>query len=90
MASLNSMRFKPLNEEGTRFRVWRVSFFTGTESYMDLEVTEAQLVEFANGGGYLQKLFCNLTPDEREFLKTGATPEDWNNIFGAPNAKPSN
>ena len=33
-------------------------------------------------GALIQDAFPWLMPDEREFIKTGITPEEWNNIFG--------
>jgi len=34
-------------------------------------------------GGYcIQDAFPNLSADEREFIKTGITPDEWESIFG--------
>jgi hypothetical protein len=35
-----------------------------------------------NDGALLQDAFHFLDADEREFYKTGITPEQWNRIFG--------
>ncbi len=32
-------------------------------------------------GHYIQVAFSFLTPDEREFLLTGITPEEWSELF---------
>jgi hypothetical protein len=33
-------------------------------------------------GAFIQDAFPTLNPDEREFIKTGITPEEWNDVFG--------
>ena len=33
------------------------------------------------GNGLIQNIFPDLTPDEREFIKTGVTPDEWDNMF---------
>jgi hypothetical protein len=49
---------------------------------MDLDVTDEQLAEVMSPRGRLiQNILPNLTPSEREFVKTGYTPEDWNRTF---------
>lgn len=57
---------------------------TGNINTMDLDVTQAQLDEMALPGPerrYVQDIFPNLSNDEREFIKTGYTPEDWAAMF---------
>ena len=48
---------------------------------MDLDVTQEQLDRYAEGRELLQNVFPNLRPDEREFIKSGITPEEWNDMF---------
>ena len=59
--------------------VERVSPISGT-NVMDLPITQAQLDAYANGA-MIQDAFPNLTPDQREFIKTGYTAEEWEQIF---------
>jgi hypothetical protein len=49
---------------------------------MDLDVTYAQLELYYEFGVLLQDAFPNLTTEEREFIKTGITPEEWDEYFG--------
>jgi hypothetical protein len=49
---------------------------------MDLPVTVKQLDEW-RGGKLIQKAMPDLTPDQREFLMTGATPQEWKKMFGS-------
>ena len=58
------------------------STLTGKVHTMDLDVTETQLSIYFSGGGLLQNVFPQLTPPEREFIKTGITPTEWEEVFG--------
>jgi len=33
-------------------------------------------------GVFIQDAFPNLAPEYREFIKTGITPDEWNEMFG--------
>lgn len=46
----------------------------------DLPITQEQLDNYENGA-LLQNTFPNLKPGDREFIKTGITDEEWNNMF---------
>ena len=48
---------------------------------MDIPVTLAQ-IETWKGGELIQRAMPNLSPDEREFLMTGITADEWENTFG--------
>ena len=54
---------------------------SGNKNTMTLQVTEAQLAEW-QGGELIQRAMPHLTADEREFLMTGITAEEWENHFG--------
>ena len=58
------------------------SNLTGEINSMDLDVTLEQIARYEYGGSLVQNIFPNLSPEEREFLKSGITPEEWENIFG--------
>jgi hypothetical protein len=55
---------------------------SGIERSLDLPVTEAQLERYYEEGLLLQNAFPNLTPGQREFIKTGITQAEWVEIFG--------
>jgi len=44
---------------------------------MELDATQAQLDELR----LIQQIFPNLTAAQREFVKTGYTQEDWDQMF---------
>jgi len=57
------------------------SRFTGKVNVMDLAVTDEQIRDWQNGT-LIQRAMPNLTAAEREFLMTGSTPEEWEEMFG--------
>ena len=62
-------------------KITRTSMFSGIERTLDLPITEAQLSDWTNGT-LIQKAMPELTADEREFIMTGVTAEEWSNEFG--------
>ena len=69
------------NELGVR--VTRRSLFSKKLNSMVLPVTQARIERWAAGGGeVVQNAFPELNADQREFLMSGATPEEWKEIFG--------
>ena len=62
--------------------ILRKSQYSGKLYVKDLPVTEDQLRQFEAGQGYIQDIFSNLSADDREFIKTGITAEEWEEVFG--------
>jgi hypothetical protein len=60
------------------------SRFSGKTHTLDLPVTPEQVAAF-NAGALVQDAFPHLTAEQREFFVTGATPEEWEQVF--PSAK---
>lgn len=63
-------------------KVTKVSLMSGATNTMELDITEEQFRNYENGNGLIQDVFPNLTSSEREFLMTGVTDEEWNQMFG--------
>mgnify|MGYP001451363587 CR=1 FL=1 len=59
--------------------ITRVSRWSGIERTMDLPVTPVQMFQWENGVR-IQDAMPHLTPDQREFIMTGVTPEEWNEM----------
>lgn len=55
------------------------SILTGVTRTVDLPVTKAELERWSNGE-LIQYVFPHLSDDDREFLMTGITPEEWDSI----------
>lgn len=60
-------------------QITRTSMLTGKTNTLDLPVTVEQLAEY-EAGAFLQDVFRHLPPPEREFIKSGITPEEWQAI----------
>jgi len=61
--------------------IHRVSFLTGVEHDREIDVTHEQLRAW-NSGMLIQNAMPHLSAEDREFLLTGITPEEWNKKFG--------
>ena len=61
-------------------QITRTSSFTGVTRTLDLDVTQAQLDAY-DIGALIQHAFTNISAAEREFIKTGMTTEEWDNMF---------
>lgn len=58
----------------------KTSMISGVTRTMDLDVTEEQINAWQNGM-LIQRAFPLLSVDEREFLMTGITPDEWDATF---------
>ena len=58
------------------------SMLTGKVNYMDIPVSTERLNAYFNGDDLVQNAFPDLNEDQREFLVTGSTPDEWNAMFG--------
>ncbi len=59
----------------------RTSPSSGKKNTIDLDVTIDQITDWEKGA-MIQDAMPNLTVDEREFIKTGITSEDWSELMG--------
>lgn len=57
------------------------SQFSGKLNSMDINVTKRQLDDWITGDKCIQQALPHLNEDEREFLMTGATPDEWDAAF---------
>ena len=62
--------------------ITRTSWVSGEVNTLDLPITQEQLDLYA-AGALLQDAFKNLNADEREFIKSGITAEEWEELFGS-------
>lgn len=62
-------------------RIKRVSQVSGIERELEIDVTPEQMAAWEQGA-FIQDAMPHLTPDEREFIMTGVTAEEWNEMFG--------
>jgi hypothetical protein len=65
-------------------KITRISQLSGATNTLDLNVTQEQMERFEMRritGEYVQTIFPELPKEEREFILTGITPQEWNEIF---------
>ena len=65
-------------------KLTRTSPFTGITRTLDIACTQAQ-IDLWKCGVLLRNAFPNLSPDDREFIKSGITGEEWDIAFGHGN-----
>ena len=61
-------------------RIVRTSALTGKTNIREINVTEAQ-IEAWEGGELIQDAMPHLPADDREFIMTGITSEEFESIF---------
>jgi hypothetical protein len=64
--------------------ITRTSQISKTNSTMELDITYEQLDRVNNryeSKELIQNIVPNLSMEEREFLITGITPKEWNELF---------
>jgi hypothetical protein len=62
-------------------QITRTSPLTGNVNTREIDVTEKQLAAW-KGGMLIQDAMPNVSSEDREFLMSGFTPEDWAHMFG--------
>jgi len=62
-------------------KITRASMLTGVRRTKELPVTEQQMMAYYDGG-LLQVVFPELSPGDREFIKSGITDEEWDTLKG--------
>lgn len=59
-------------------KITRKSILSGTIRTLDIDVTDEQMVAWRSGE-LIQKAMPHLSDDDREFIMTGITPDEWAN-----------
>jgi len=62
-------------------RVYKQSCITGNHNSMVLPTRQGELEHWEESMALVQDVFPHFTPDQREFLISGCTPEEWNKLF---------
>lgn len=62
--------------------VTKQSAFTGKTHSLDIPVSLDQILAW-QAGALIQNVMPDLSADHREFLMTGVTPEEWEEMFGS-------
>ena len=56
------------------------SMLTGNITTREIPVTDEQLAQWSQGA-LIQDVMPDVSADDREFIKTGITPEEWGTAF---------
>ena len=59
----------------------KMSQFSGVRHIRQIDVTAEQMEDWKNGNA-IQNAMPNISADDREFIMTGITPEEWSDTFG--------
>lgn len=60
--------------------VTKISSLSGRENTRDVPCTEAQIRAW-QGGGLIQDVMPQVSDEDREFLISGVTPEEWDSLM---------
>ena len=80
MSKIPMMHVEILEED--LLRITKKSIFTGKDNTMELPISLERLARWQHGEGLIQNVFPDLDTTQREFLMTGATQEEWDDMFG--------
>lgn len=61
--------------------ITRTSIVSGKTRTLDLPITQEQMDLWEGGRLLIQNAFPNLTPDQREFILTGITQDEWDELW---------
>ena len=64
--------------------ITRISLLTGAEHTREVPLTDHQAEDLELKRGLIQEICPDLSPEDREFLMTGITQDEWENVFGGP------
>lgn len=65
--------------------VERVSKLTGVKHFREIKkVTQAEINDWQQSGVHIQNYFPDLSANDRKFILTGITPEEWDLYMGEP------
>ena len=60
--------------------ITRTSIFSGKTRTKEINVNQSQIDKWV-AGMLIQDAMPNVSVDEREFIMTGSTPEEWDSTF---------
>lgn len=63
-------------------RFMRKSPISGKIHEMEIDCTPEQFADWNLNGKLIQNAMPNVPAEQREFLMTGITPQEWNEMFG--------
>lgn len=68
--------------------LFKTSALSGKINSMVLPITYDRLLQWERSRELIQNAFPDLTNDQREFILTGSTPEEWDRAFPEEDEQP--
>ncbi|WP_143056576.1 hypothetical protein [Chitinophaga sp. YR573] len=62
--------------------ITRISLLTLKKNTLEINISSEELLRIENGE-FVQRVVPHLSPEIREFLISGITPEEWKDHFGS-------
>jgi hypothetical protein len=66
----------------TSTKVTATSTLSGNLNTLELPVSQERIVVWLQGGTLIQDAFPELNAQQREFMLTGTTQDEWDDVFG--------
>jgi hypothetical protein len=66
----------------TSTKVTATSTLSGNLNTLELHVSQERIVVWLQGGTLIQDAFPELNAQQREFMLTGTTQDEWDDVFG--------
>lgn len=76
---MNGIKIKSTKND-IDMKITRKSSISGITNTIEIDVTPEQM-ELWENGLWIQNAMPNVSAPEREFIKTGITPEEWDEMF---------
>ena len=80
MQKENDMRIEHIAEN--KVFVHKKSMLSGKVNSMVLPTTQGKIEYWLQSGELIQNVMPDLDAEQREFIKTGISPEEWDNMCG--------
>jgi len=64
-------------------KLTKTSLLSGRTATRDVDLTEEELEAYYASDGLIQHMYPRLSPEDREFVMTGITPEEWHAFCAA-------
>lgn len=61
--------------------ITRTSMLSGIKRTQTIDITEEQLKRWESGEDLIQNIMPNLSDNDREFILTGSTPEEYDEAY---------
>lgn len=79
---MDNFKIETISGKEGVYKISRKSSYSGEMNSMELKLDMGALESWMRGESLIQNAFPHLSADEREFIMTGITAKEWDEIFG--------